>query len=111
MKIDRIVTIEENGLCLAEKNYPAALQSLWSDYVQDPAALDRFVASRKDKGPVIEEIKDEAKDVNVIYFYYGDENTESVQVFTHPTTQATDRSWLFGDKATIRTVNHSPTSQ
>jgi enterochelin esterase-like enzyme len=81
MKIDRVVTAEENGLRLAEKNYPSAIQDLWKDYVKDPAALERFVASRKGKGPIIEEIKDDSKDLNVIYLYYGDENTASVQVF------------------------------
>lgn len=81
MKIDRLLTAEENGLRLGEKNYPAVLQKLWKDYDKDPAALERFVADRKSKKPVIEEIKDDAKDVNVIYLYYGDENTESVQVF------------------------------
>lgn len=81
MKIDRLVPVEENGLRLAEKNYPSVILSLWKDYERDPSALERFVAERKGKGPAIEEIKDDAKDVNVIYLYYGNENTESVQVF------------------------------
>ena len=81
MKVDRIVTAEENGLRLAEKNYPFAIRALWKDYVKDPAALERFVDSRKGKGPIIEEIKDDSKDVNVIYVYYGDENTQGVEVY------------------------------
>lgn len=81
MKVDRIVSAEENGLRLAEKNYPSAIQGLWKDYVKDAAALERFVASREGKGPIIEAVKDDSKDLNVIYLYHGDENTESVQVF------------------------------
>lgn len=81
LKVDRLMTAEENGPRLAEKNYPSAIQDLWKEYVKDPAALERFVSSRKGKGPILEAIKDDSKDVNVMYLYYGDENTESVQVF------------------------------
>lgn len=81
MKIDRLLTVEQNGLRLAEKNYPSVIQGLWKNYVKDPSALQRFVASMQGKGPFIEEIKDDSKDVNVIYLFYGDENTERVQVF------------------------------
>ena len=45
MKIDRVVTAEENGLRIAEKNYPPALQNLWKEYVNDPKAIDRFLSS------------------------------------------------------------------
>jgi enterochelin esterase-like enzyme len=81
MKIDRVITADENGQRLAEKNYPPAIFELWKGYVKDPHALDRFAAARKGKGPFVEAIKDDNKDVNVTYLYYGDENTESVQVF------------------------------
>lgn len=78
MKIDRVLTVEENGQRLAEKNYPPALQSLWRAYLTDPRAVDNFVASRKGKGPIVEDIKDDNKNVRVTYLYYGDENTEAV---------------------------------
>jgi enterochelin esterase-like enzyme len=81
MKIDRLMTPEENGSRMAEKNYPPALQSLWKEYVKDPHAIDQFIAGRKGKGPIIEEVKDDSKDVNVTYLYYGDEYTERVEVF------------------------------
>jgi len=81
MKIERLVTAEENGLRMAEKNYPSALQSLWRDYVKDPHAIDRFLSDRKGKGPIIEELKDDPDNVNVTYIYYGNENTEKVDVF------------------------------
>jgi enterochelin esterase-like enzyme len=91
MKIDRVVSAEENGLRLAEKNYPLALRNLWKDYIKDPAALARFIAGRKGTGPIIEAIKDDSKDVNVLYLYYGDENTANVQVFggTHSSVGGT----------------------
>jgi enterochelin esterase-like enzyme len=81
MKIDRVVTAEENGVRMAEKNYPPALQRLWKEYVNDPKAIDRFLASRKGKGPIIDEVKDDTNNLNVTYFYYGDENTEKVEIF------------------------------
>ena len=81
MKINRLLTVEQNGLRLAEKNYPSVIQTLWKEYVKDPSALERFVANRKGKGPAIEEIKDDSKDVNVIHLYYGDEAAETVHIF------------------------------
>jgi enterochelin esterase-like enzyme len=91
MKIDRVVTAEENGLRMAEKNYPPALQTLWKEYVNDAKAIDRFVASRKGKGPLIDEVKDDTNNLSVTYLYYGDENTERVEVFgsTHSSTGGT----------------------
>jgi len=81
MKIERVVSAEENGVRVAEKNYPPIIQRLWKDYIKDPHAIDRFVADRKGKGPAIDEIKDDKNNVNVTYFYFGDENTEKVVVF------------------------------
>ncbi len=81
MKIERVVSAEENGVRMAEKNYPPAIRRLWKDYIGDPHAIDRFVADRKGKGPAIDEIKDDRNNVNVTYFYFGDEITEKVVVF------------------------------
>ncbi len=81
MKIERIVSPEENGLRMAAKNYPPALLNLWKEYLKDPSALDRFLAGRKGKGPIIEEVKDDSNNVNVTYFYLGNENTEKAEVF------------------------------
>ena len=81
MKIDRVVSAEENGMRMAEKNYPPVIQRLWKDYIADAHAIDRFVADRKGKGPAIDEIKDDKNNVNVTYFYFGDENTQKVVVF------------------------------
>jgi enterochelin esterase-like enzyme len=86
MKIEGVVNAEENGARMAEKNYPAALQTLWKEYVKDPKALDRFVADGKGKGPLIDEAKDDnnhpdPNDVDVTYLYYGDQNTEKVEVY------------------------------
>lgn len=86
MKIDRVINAEENGVRMAAKNYPPALETLWKEYVKDPGALDRFVAARKGKGPVIDESKDDSNKVDpnnlaVTYLYFGDNNTEKVEVF------------------------------
>lgn len=81
MKIDRLVSVEENGLRMAEGNYPPLLQGLWKEYVKDPSAIDRFLASRKGKGPIIEEVTGNSNNVNVTYLYYGDANTEKAEVF------------------------------
>ncbi len=84
MKIDRVVAAEENGPRMAERNYPPALQGLWKEYVKDPNAVEQFVASRKGKGPIIEEIKGDSRNMSVTYLYYGDERTEKVEVFGGP---------------------------
>jgi enterochelin esterase family protein len=84
MKINRLVTAEENAPRMAEQNYPAALLNLWKQYLKDPHAIDQFIASRKGKGPIIEEIKDDSRNMNVTYLYYGDEHTEKVEVFGDP---------------------------
>lgn len=81
MKIERLIWAEENGLRMAEKNYPPSLQSLWREYVKDPNAIDRFLAGRKGKGPIIEEVQGDSNNVNVTYLYYGDDNTEKAEVF------------------------------
>jgi enterochelin esterase family protein len=80
MKIDRILTIEDNGQRLAEKTYPAALQALWRSYLSDPKAIDKFLESRKEKGPVIEEVKGDSKNMRVTYMFYGNDHTATVTV-------------------------------
>lgn len=96
MKIQRIVNAEENAARVAEKNYPPALLALWKEYVKDPSALDRFIALRKGKGPLIGETRDDnnkidPNNLDVTYLYYGDEHTEKVEVFggTHASTGGT----------------------
>jgi enterochelin esterase-like enzyme len=81
MKIDRLLTVEQNGNRLAEKNYPPAMLDLWRKYAGDPSAVQEFIAGRKGKGPIVEDIKDDSKNVNVTFLYLGDENTDAVQVF------------------------------
>jgi enterochelin esterase family protein len=84
MKVDRLLTAEENGQRMAERNYPPALQGLWREYVKDPKSVERFVASRKGQGPIQEEVDGDNKDVRVTYLYYGDENTENVRASAGP---------------------------
>lgn len=84
MKIDRVLTAEENGRRLAEKDYPPALLGLWRAYPTDPKAVDDFIASRRGKGPIVEDVDAASKNVRVTYLYYGDENTEQVTTFGGP---------------------------
>lgn len=79
MKIDRVLTADENGRRMAEKNYPPALQAVWRAYLTDPKAVENFLAGRKGKGPIVENVEGDARNVNVTYLYYGDENTVAVE--------------------------------
>jgi enterochelin esterase family protein len=81
MKIERLVPAEDNARRMAEQNFPPAIQILWSEYIKDPKAIDRFMVSRKGKGPIVEEVKDDPNNLNVTYLYLGNENTEKVEVF------------------------------
>lgn len=84
LKIDRVLTMAENGQRLVEKSYPPAIQSLWRSYLTDPNAIDKFLASRKGKGPIIEPMPDDPKNARVTYFYYADESTEKVRLNGSP---------------------------
>lgn len=81
MKITQVLTVEQNGNRLSQRNYPPAIQSLWRKYLVDPGAVEEFVAGRKGKGPIIDDIKADSKNVSVTYLYYGDENTDAVEIF------------------------------
>lgn len=93
MKIEQVLNAEEKGLRVAEKTHPAALQKLWKEDDKDPKAIDRFVADRKGKGPVVEEIRDDGTNLNVTYLYQGNENTEKVEVFGS-VRSSTGGTWL-----------------
>ena len=84
MKIDRVLMVEENGRRLAEKDYPPAIQGLWRAYPTDPKAVDTLVANRRGKGPIVEDVEGDSKNVRVTYLYWGDENTEQVTTFGGP---------------------------
>lgn len=80
MKIERVLTVDENGQRLGEKNYPPVLAALWRSYVSNSKAIEEFLASRKGKGPIIEDVKDDRENVSVTYFYYGNDHTAEVTV-------------------------------
>jgi enterochelin esterase family protein len=84
IKVDRVLTAEENGQRMAQKNYPPALSDLWRAYRTNPKAVENFVAGRKGKGPIIEDLPDDSKNVRVTYLYYGTENTEKVRTSGGP---------------------------
>lgn len=82
--IDRVMTVEENAQRMAEKNYPSALQSTWRAYMSDPHAVEKFVASRKGKGPIVEDIPGNSKYARVTYLYYGNDATDKVRTSGGP---------------------------
>jgi enterochelin esterase-like enzyme len=84
MKIERVLTLEENGRRMAEKNYPPALQALWRAYLTDPRAVENFVANRKGKGPIVEDVEGDARNARVTYLYYGDESADAVETAGGP---------------------------
>lgn len=84
IKVDRILSADENAQRLAEQNYPPALQALWRNYFRDPKAIDEFLANRRGKGPIVEEVKDDAKDMSVTYIFFGDEHTDGVKLWGGP---------------------------
>ena len=84
IKIDRRLTVGENGERMAERNYTPAIRALWREYVKDPKAVERFVDGRKGLGPIIEEVDGDTSNVRVTYLYHGDESTDRVLVSAGP---------------------------
>jgi enterochelin esterase family protein len=81
MIIDKILSARENAERLAAEKYPPAFLALWRAAQTDPNAVASFVASRKGKGPIVE---DNGNSERVTYVYDGDENTEAVRVSGGP---------------------------
>jgi enterochelin esterase-like enzyme len=79
LRVDRVLTVEANAQRMAEKNYPSALQGTWRAYISDPHAVETFVAGRKGKGPIVEDIPGNSKYAKVTYIYYGNDATEKVR--------------------------------
>jgi enterochelin esterase family protein len=54
----------------------SAVYDLWEASLTDPKAVDKFLAGRKGKGPLMEAIDGNAAEVRVTYFVLGDDDTE-----------------------------------
>jgi enterochelin esterase family protein len=84
MKVARVIPAAENAERLAAEHYPPAIFSLWKTLRSDPRAVEKFVAERKGKGPIVENISGDNQNLRVTYLYLGDESTEAVRVSGGP---------------------------
>jgi enterochelin esterase-like enzyme len=79
MRIEQILSTANNARRLARQAYPVkALYDLWEASFTDPTAVDRFIATRKGKTPVIDATPVSASETRVTYICLGDRDTERV---------------------------------
>ncbi len=77
LTVDSILAATANARRLAKAAYPiTAVYDLWEASLTDPRALDKFMADRKGKGPLIEAIDGNTAEMRVTYFVLGDDHTE-----------------------------------
>ncbi len=77
LTVDSVLAAAANARRLAKAVYPiAAVYDLWEASLTDPNALDKFIADRRGKGPLIEAINGNTAEMRVIYFVLGDDHTE-----------------------------------
>ncbi|HEX5259813.1 MAG TPA: alpha/beta hydrolase-fold protein [Sphingomicrobium sp.] len=80
-----ILTADANAARLAALRYPSpALASLWQQARKEPAAVERFVAGRTGKGPLIEAVAGDPSARRVTYLYQASPDTEAVRVSAGP---------------------------
>ena len=78
MTVDQVLPPEENAKRLAKQNYPPALYDLWLASLTDPQAVDRFMADRRGKSPVLDVAAAGPSEMRVTYICLGDDDTERV---------------------------------
>ena len=78
VKVDQVLPPEENAKRLAKQNYPPALYDLWLASLTDPQAVDRFMAERRGKPPVLDVAATGPSEMRVTYICLGDDDTERV---------------------------------
>jgi enterochelin esterase family protein len=77
LTVDSILAAAANARRLARVAYPiSAVYDLWEASLRDPNAVDKFLADRQGKGPLIEAIDGNASEMRVTYFLLGDDDTE-----------------------------------
>jgi enterochelin esterase family protein len=85
MKVDQILGPVDDARRLAKDRYPTkALYDLWETSLTDPTAVERFIASYKQSGPIIEPIPGNPLEMRVTYFSLGDQNTERAVLLGGP---------------------------
>jgi len=79
MKVAQLLTPEANAKRLAKESLPnQTLYDLWEASVTDPKAVDRFIADRKGKDPILDLTPINASETRITYVILGDEDTERV---------------------------------
>ena len=76
IRVDRILGSADNARRLAKDTYPnPTVYKLWESSLSDSGAPARFVADRGAKGPLIEPIAGNSREMSVTYFRVGDAHT------------------------------------
>jgi len=79
LKVDRILGSSENARRLAKQSYSdQALYQLWEASLTDEHAVEKFIADRKDRDPVLTVTPINASESRVTYLIPGDTDTERV---------------------------------
>lgn len=79
IKVNQLITAEDNAKRLAKQSLPnPALYDLWEASVGDPKAVDRFLAKRKGRDPILEAVPINDSEMRVTYVVAGDQDTERV---------------------------------
>jgi len=85
MKVNQILGPGENAKRLAKQSYPnKVLYDLWEASLTDPRAVDRFMAEREGKDPVLEVTPVNDSEMQVTYVYLGDADTDLVLMNAGP---------------------------
>jgi hypothetical protein len=87
LAVDSILAAAANARRLAKLAYPiTAVYDLWEATLTDAKAVDKFLADREGKGPLIEAIDGNTVEMRVIYFVLGNADTEYAWLSGGPTT-------------------------
>ena len=85
MKVEQILPPLENAKRQAKMSLPGqALYDLWEESLSDPNAVDKFMAGRKGKSPILEAVPLNASEMRVTYICLGDQDTERVVLYGGP---------------------------
>ena len=79
LKVDQILRPADNARRLAKQSYSnPALYNLWEASLTDPKAVDKFIATRNGKDPVLDVTPINVSEMRVTYVILGDADTERV---------------------------------
>lgn len=85
LRVDRVIGAIENAKRLMKASCPSAtLYDVWLSSLSDPAAVDRFLASRSGRPAAFEIVPLNAAESRVVYVVGGDSDTERVIISGGP---------------------------